>query len=459
MQLSYIVKSAVALSLLLGTSACLMAAPSESEQDDVAGQHTSALNTGVCPRPSLGSGNSCSPADGTLKLQVTLPAGQAYVEVFSRQNGVQNVATNIVSSASDNGDGSATYSLERTGYAASDKVEYRFYSYLPSSPGVFTPGVAEQVWLSHQSEPARIVVDRTDDSQDGVCSAAGQCNLRAAVALAQASVQPVTIVLTVDSLVELGQIAIAPESALALRIEAESARRIEGVDAYRLFTVGANVNLSLDNVAIANFADWDGGALSNAGNVHVTRTVFEGNTARCSGVGAMTAFATCTGGAIVNTGSLTLGEGTRFVDNGVRSEAWTASFTNASAIGGAIANNGSIVVEGSVEFASNVSSAMAQSGIHPGPGGAWSSSIGGAIYNGGSLIFRGDAIGHCSFTGNAASATASAVSPYVGTSSSTGGAIASAGTLVLPEGACVFADNEAQTDRDVHLPKEVSSAP
>ncbi len=440
-----------------------MAAPSESDQDDAAGQHTSALNAGACPRPALGSGNGCSPASGTLKFQVTLPSGQAYVEVFARQNGVQNVATNIVSSASDNGDGSATYSFERSGYASSDQVEYRFYSYLPSSPGVFTPGVGEQVWLTHATKPAmaaRILVDRTTDSTDGVCStdgsSGGQCNLRAAVALAQASGAKASIVLGVDSLVELGDIPLSPASALDLSISAESPRRIEGIDAYRLFTVGTNVTLSLDNVAIASFAQWGdnafGGALYNSGSVRTTRTIFEGNTAHCSAGGAMTAHATCAGGAIVNAGRITLGEDSRFIDNASKAEAWTAAYTTASALAGAIANSGELVIEGSVEFRDNTSSAMAQSGIHPLPGGAKSSSMGGAIQSGGSLIVRGAAIGHCVFADNSAVATAGAASAEgTATSSSAGGAIAYAGTLELPEGACTFTNNRADSDADLHF--------
>ena len=40
-----------------------------------------------------------------MEFAVVLPSGQAYVEVFARQNGIQNVAQNIVNSEQDNGDG------------------------------------------------------------------------------------------------------------------------------------------------------------------------------------------------------------------------------------------------------------------------------------------------------------------------------------------------------------------
>ena len=80
---------------------------------------------------------------------MTLPSGQQYVEVFVRQNGIQNIATNIVSNATVHADGSTTYSLTRPGYSIGDSVEYRFYSYLPKSPGVFTPGPIEQRWQTY----------------------------------------------------------------------------------------------------------------------------------------------------------------------------------------------------------------------------------------------------------------------------------------------------------------------
>jgi hypothetical protein len=36
------------------------------------------------------------------------------------------------------------------GFQAGDVVETRFYSYLPASPGVFTPGPAEMIWVLHE---------------------------------------------------------------------------------------------------------------------------------------------------------------------------------------------------------------------------------------------------------------------------------------------------------------------
>jgi hypothetical protein len=102
----------------------------------------------ACVAPAAGTGTLCEAGGGQLTFQVTLPSGQQYVEVFARQNGVQNVATAIQASGVDHGDGTTTYALTRGGYAAGDDVEFRFYSYLPASPGVFTPGPAGATWYT-----------------------------------------------------------------------------------------------------------------------------------------------------------------------------------------------------------------------------------------------------------------------------------------------------------------------
>src|SRR5687767_13101939 len=91
------VSQAFAIVALVSSSACMMATPSEPELDIELAQRSLALTTSTsCPRPSLGRGNSCALAEGKIRFQVTLPSGQAYVELFARQNGLQNLATNIV---------------------------------------------------------------------------------------------------------------------------------------------------------------------------------------------------------------------------------------------------------------------------------------------------------------------------------------------------------------------------
>jgi hypothetical protein len=86
--------------------------------------------------------------NGDLKFSVTLPTNQQYVEVFVRQNDVQNIAQNIVASGVANPDGTKTYSLTSAAskYKAGDRILARFYSYKANSPGVFTPGSTDNVW-------------------------------------------------------------------------------------------------------------------------------------------------------------------------------------------------------------------------------------------------------------------------------------------------------------------------
>ncbi len=81
--------------------------------------------------------------NGQVLLSVRLPLNQNYVEVFARQNGLQNVAQNIATSAISDGY-SDTYYFVDTGLKPKDLLEYRFYSY--TGPGVFTPGPTEATW-------------------------------------------------------------------------------------------------------------------------------------------------------------------------------------------------------------------------------------------------------------------------------------------------------------------------
>jgi hypothetical protein len=130
----------------------------------------------------------------------------------------------------------------------------------------------------------------------------------------------------------------------------------------------------------------------------------------------------------------------------------TAAFTNSSSTGGAISSTGTVLIDGPVAFVNNGAIATSISGVHPFPfGGADASAAGGGIYNGGgSVTFTAGAIGNCTFTGNAALASATSIHSQPGTVSSAGGAIFSQGQLVLPANACVFQNNQAVTDSDVH---------
>jgi hypothetical protein len=87
--------------------------------------------------------------NGDMQYAVTLPGRQAYVEAFVQQNGVQNVAGNIVATGVDNRDGTFTYSrvVSAGSYRQGDVIRARFYSYQSGKPGVFTPGPAQGVWF------------------------------------------------------------------------------------------------------------------------------------------------------------------------------------------------------------------------------------------------------------------------------------------------------------------------
>lgn len=134
--------------LALGCESRSLSAEGEADQ---AGSVTQAVTTWV-PQPGTPAAACCHFAemlsDGTMRYAVTYKAAQKYVEVFVRQNGVQNVARNIVASQVANADGTFTYEHKVAGsqYKAGDKVLVRFYSYEPNRPGVFTPGPAETVW-------------------------------------------------------------------------------------------------------------------------------------------------------------------------------------------------------------------------------------------------------------------------------------------------------------------------
>jgi hypothetical protein len=88
--------------------------------------------------------------NGDMRYSITFPARQAYVEAFVRQNGVQNISGNIVSSQVANADGTFTYArvVHASQYHVGDVISARFYSYKANSPGVFTPGGStDGVWF------------------------------------------------------------------------------------------------------------------------------------------------------------------------------------------------------------------------------------------------------------------------------------------------------------------------
>ena len=84
--------------------------------------------------------------NGTIDFEVTFAKVQQYVELFVRQNGIQNVTQNITDTVIYNADGKVTYKFSQSGYNSDDFVEYRFYSYDTNSSGVFIPGPIENSW-------------------------------------------------------------------------------------------------------------------------------------------------------------------------------------------------------------------------------------------------------------------------------------------------------------------------
>ncbi|VUD59399.1 hypothetical protein TDB9533_02667 [Thalassocella blandensis] len=84
--------------------------------------------------------------NNTVTFQITLPSGQAYVELFSKQNSVQNLAVSIQHTELPIGNGLSTYTFSSDFYNAGDIIEYRFYYYLPSAPGQFSPGPNPAAW-------------------------------------------------------------------------------------------------------------------------------------------------------------------------------------------------------------------------------------------------------------------------------------------------------------------------
>ncbi len=142
--------------------ACQAADVADDDAEMLAGSSSALV---VCPEPALNRTALCDLGDGQLRFLVTLPSNQKYVEVFARQNGIQNVAVDITKTAHVQFDGTTTYSFSRTGYRDGDHVEYRFYSYLPNSPGVFTPGPQEQVWVGYDYRAVKTLeLDVTKDA-------------------------------------------------------------------------------------------------------------------------------------------------------------------------------------------------------------------------------------------------------------------------------------------------------
>lgn len=311
--------------------------------------------------------------------------------------------------------------------------------------------VASSPLYAGSGETKTIVVERADDSTDGVCERDSDlglnCNLRAAIAEALKQDNSV-IDIRVDSTIELGSIPIAPEQLTQLSIrglDGSPQRKISGNGQSRLFDIAENSRVNLTGLEISKFKAINGAAIWNDGELTLTNVTFLGNQSSCSAIGAMTASATCFGGAILNSKTLVLKDGTRFEKNSVSASAGAASYTTAYASGGAIASSGKIIFDGDVVFEGNSATAEANSGVHPAPiGGATATAFGGAI-SGGSVEILENGLGKCVFARNVAQAEGSSPNDKVSLTSRGGATFASSESLALLN-TCLFDANEAAVD-------------
>ena len=86
--------------------------------------------------------------DGSVKFMITFNQAQAYVELFAKKDGLQNIATNIVGSQVLNMNSTYSYSYitATNAYTQGNVITYRFYSYVAAQPAVFNPGPGENAW-------------------------------------------------------------------------------------------------------------------------------------------------------------------------------------------------------------------------------------------------------------------------------------------------------------------------
>jgi hypothetical protein len=311
-----------------------------------------------------------------------------------------------------------------------------------------------------------IIVDESVDSNTGSCDTLtpGRCNLRAAVTTAMKTEGESRIILNVNSTITLGEISIFkvtpiqdPHITIQGSITGLRRKVIAGSGTSRLFNVSGNSFLVLSNLEVSGFSvtndpsdefPTQGGAILNDGILLLQDAVLANNSVVCSASDDFMAAVSCSGGAIVNHGQLSVAEGGAvFADNKVVTQA-SAQFASAFAGGGAIFSDGFEIslFGGPVLFRGNVVEAVANGGV---PGGKSSARAeGGAINSSGLLVVSDGAVGACSFENNAADVTATDPEDTV----SRGGAIFAIRDFTdIPQGACTFSGNRAKIDPDVHL--------
>jgi hypothetical protein len=99
----------------------------------------------AAPPASSGTGPSLTKnANGSVTFTVVFKSEQKYVEVFSTQNGIQNVANAMQVTRLT--DGSYRYSHTASGYKSGDQIRFRLYVVSAEGQATFLPGPGEQVW-------------------------------------------------------------------------------------------------------------------------------------------------------------------------------------------------------------------------------------------------------------------------------------------------------------------------
>jgi CxxC motif-containing protein (DUF1111 family)/beta-glucanase (GH16 family) len=105
---------------------------------------------------------------GSVRFSIRLPEQKDQVHLFARRNNEQDYVINdlqgIPGAEIDNGDGTYTYQIERTGaYNQGDLIEARFYTFTPSSGQVHYPGPSDATFVG-------IVYDESSSSSSSESS-------------------------------------------------------------------------------------------------------------------------------------------------------------------------------------------------------------------------------------------------------------------------------------------------
>jgi autotransporter family porin len=226
-----------------------------------------------------------------------------------------------------------------------------------------------------------------------------------------------------------------------MKIIGESSQKtiINAQEKGSIFFIVSRVNITIENLILANGTSTTGGAIYNMGNLNVKDSIFTHNKVTSNNITA--------GGAIYNTGNLTISKSS-FTDN-------IATSKNKYSLGGAIYNYGNLTIENKNSFTNNTASyggAIFNShntsimflNISNSTFTSNNANNGGAIWNEGNLV-----INNSSFTGNVANERDN--------NAMGGGAISNEGTLTITESN--FKNNKGYIGGAISNYKGTSKAP